>query len=254
LSVFGKYAPWYDLLYQDKDYFSETSFVEQQLRRHGSKSGTLLDLGCGTGAHATEFSRRGWNVTGVDLSEDMINQAKARLAGDTPRVTFRLGNACRPGPERDFDAVISLFHVASYQTSNADLRALLSSARAALKSDGVLLFDYWYGGAALAQGVETRVKVVERDPLRVTRIAQSTHDKSKNTVEVNYTLFCEDKSKVEIHRIDESHHMRYWFPFEIEVALKSVGLGAVGHFAWMSTDAPDSQNWGAYTVAKPTTD
>ena len=47
---------------------------------------------------------------------------------------------------------------------------------AALKPGGILFFDYWYGGAVLAQGVETRVKVIERKPLRLTRIAQSDHD------------------------------------------------------------------------------
>ena len=48
----------------------------------------------------------------------------------------------------------------------------------ALKPGGILLFDHWYGGAVLAQGVETRVKVVERPPLRVTRIVQSDHDET----------------------------------------------------------------------------
>jgi len=214
--------------------------------------GTLLDLGCGTGVHAIEFARKGWMVTGIDMSKHMIRRAEARLLKDAQPVRFRQGNVCETGPERDFDAVVALFHVASYQTTRTSLQDMFTTAHAALKPSGILLFDYWYGGAVLAEGVETRVKQVERAPLRITRIAQSTHDEASSTVVVNYTLFCEDQNKSEILRVDESHHMRYWFPFEIEAALRSAGLDVVGHFAWMSTEAPTSQNWSAYTVAKRT--
>ncbi len=75
--------------------------------------------------------------------------------------------------------MVSLFHVASYQTSRDALMAMFRTAHAALKPGGVFFFDYWYGGAVLAQGVETRVKVIEQKPLRLTRIAQSDHDERR---------------------------------------------------------------------------
>jgi SAM-dependent methyltransferase len=213
----------------------------------------LLDLGCGSGVHAREFARRGWTVTGIDLSADMIRRAEAQSGSDTQRVRFRRGDVCEAGPERDFDAVVSLFHVASYQTSRAKLTNMLSSAFTALKLGGILLFDYWYGGAVLAQGVETRVKVVERGPLRVTRIAQSDHNEANATVQVNYSLFCEDTSQSAIHRIHETHQLRYWFPFEIEALLDATGFELIGHYAWLSTHSPpNSQDWGAYSMARKT--
>jgi SAM-dependent methyltransferase len=250
LTAFGEYAPWYDLLYQDKDYAAETVFVLEQLRRNGAKSGALLDLGCGTGVHAIEFARSGWRVTGIDLSEEMIWKANARLSNDTQSVRFRQGDACQAGPERDFDAVVSLFHVASYQTSRAKLESLFVTAHTALKPNGILLFDYWYGGAVLAQGVETRIKVIERPPLRVTRIAQPDHDEADAIVQVNYTLFCEDSVRSIIKRVDEVHRLRYWFPFEIEASLRATGFEPIGHFAWLSNEQPHSKTWAAYSVAR----
>ena len=250
MTVFAHYAPWYDLLYEDKDYLAEAAFVDERLRAHGAGTGSLLDLGCGTGVHALEFARRGWTVTGIDLSDEMIVRAKARPSAGGAPVSFRQGDACEAGPERDFDAVVSLFHVASYQTGQARLESLLRTAHAALKPDGILLFDYWYGGAVLAQGVETRVKVVERGPLRVTRIAQSDHDETLATVQVNYTLFCEDNSAPSIKRVDESHRMRYWFPFEITGALKATGFEPLGHYAWPSTEPPNAATWAGYSVAR----
>lgn len=252
MSAFGQYAPWYDLLYDDKDYASEASFVEAQLLSHGARPGSLLDLGCGTGVHALEFARRGWTVTGIDMSADMIQRAGERLAGATQKATFRCGDICEAGPESDFDAVVSLFHVASYQTSRARLEAMFANANAALKAGGILLFDYWYGGAVLAQGVETRVKVVERPPLRVTRIAQSDHNETDATVQVNYTLFCENTALSTIQRVDEAHHLHYWFPFEIESSLRATGFDSIGHYAWLSSEPPVSRNWAAFSVARKT--
>jgi hypothetical protein len=127
---------------------------------------------------------------------------------------------------------------------------MLANAHTALGSGGILLFDYWYGAAVLAQGVETRVKVVEQAPLRVTRIAQPDHNEADATIQVNYTLFCEDTARAAIHRIDETHRLRYWFPFEIEALLAATGFEPIGHFAWLSTAPPNSRNWAAYSVAR----
>jgi hypothetical protein len=127
---------------------------------------------------------------------------------------------------------------------------MFRTAHAALKQDGVFFFDYWYGGAVLAQGVETRVKVIEQTPLRLTRIAQSDHDEQAATVTVNYTLFCEDTKSATIRRVDEAHHMRYWFPFEIDAALQANGFQPAAHAAWLTQDAANSKSWAAYAVAR----
>ncbi|TFW61107.1 class I SAM-dependent methyltransferase [Bradyrhizobium sp. MOS001] len=250
MSVFADYAPWYDLLYRDKDYAAEVAFVEARLCDHGIPSGKLLDLGCGTGVHAIEFARRGWNVAGVDLSADMIARANARAAQAGLRIPFRQGDACEAGPEHDCDAVVSLFHVASYQNDHDRLEALFHTAHAALRPGGVFFFDYWYGGAVLAQGVETRVKIIEQTPLRLTRIAQSEHDEQQATVLVNYTLFCEDTERSTIRRVDETHRMRYWFPFEVEASLRNSGFEQVGSHAWLSDAAPNTKDWAAYSIAR----
>ncbi|MET4387998.1 SAM-dependent methyltransferase [Bradyrhizobium sp. F1.4.3] len=250
MTVFAEYAPWYDLLYEDKSYASEVDFVETRLRNHGVASGKVLDLGCGTGLHAIEFARRGWSVAGIDLSHEMIARAKSRAEQAGLGIPFRQGDACDAGPEHGFDAVVSLFHVASYQNDRERLEQLFRTAHAALKPGGIFFFDYWYGGAVLAQGVETRVKEIQRNPLRLTRIAQSEHDEATATVFVNYTLFCEDIDRSTIRRVDETHRMRYWFPFEIETSLEASGFQPDGSYAWLSEAAPNSKTWAAYSIAR----
>ena len=56
MTVFADYARYYNVLYKDKDYAAEVSFILQCLQNTGSTPGTLLDLGCGTGRHALEMA------------------------------------------------------------------------------------------------------------------------------------------------------------------------------------------------------
>jgi ubiquinone/menaquinone biosynthesis C-methylase UbiE len=83
MSVFNLYAAYYDLLYPDKDYSAETEYVAD-LITEAAPAQTVLDLGCGTGAHAFHFARRGFTVHGVDLSAEMIERAQRRSKSSEP--------------------------------------------------------------------------------------------------------------------------------------------------------------------------
>ncbi len=83
MSVFGEYAPLYNLMYGEKGYGEEADFVLAQIRACKSPIADLLDLGCGTGTHALRFAQAGLNVLGVDLSADMLSLARRNLAAAT---------------------------------------------------------------------------------------------------------------------------------------------------------------------------
>ena len=77
MTVFGSYAQFYDILYQDKDYEAECDFLEQIFDRYApGPVRTILDLGCGTGGHTLPLARRGYEVVGVDRSEKMLAEAR----------------------------------------------------------------------------------------------------------------------------------------------------------------------------------
>lgn len=80
MTIFGDYARYYDVLYQDKDYAGEADFVLSCLVRRQGEPRTLLDLGCGTGRHGLEMARRGVSVTGVDMSATMLEMGRQALA------------------------------------------------------------------------------------------------------------------------------------------------------------------------------
>jgi len=167
--VFDAYAAYYDLLYQDKDYQTEADFVHALLAKHGVPAGgQILELGCGTGKHAECFARMGYTLHGVDMSPAMVDVANARKPADVAaKLEFAVGDVRDVWVAKQFDAVISLFHVASYQTTNADLLAMFKTAATHLKPGGVFLFDCWYGPAVLSDRPVMRVKRMQNDAVEV---------------------------------------------------------------------------------------
>ena len=76
MTVFGEYSDYYNLLYSDKNYANETQFLFDLLKKYAPRCETILDLGCGTGAHAALMAQRGCSVVGVDRSESMLAAAR----------------------------------------------------------------------------------------------------------------------------------------------------------------------------------
>lgn len=254
MTVFGDYARYYDLLYRDKDYLREAQFVHQLLQRHGVKPRSILELGCGTGAHAQLLATDGYHVHGVDVSDTMLQQARDRQARLSPeaaaRLSFSLGNIQEIRLDRAFDAVISLFHVVSYQTTNEALKATFATANAHLKSGGIFIFDVWYGPAVLRNSPTVRVKRLEDQDTLITRIAEPEMFPNRNEVEVNYQVFIKDKNSGTVAELNETHQMRYLFMPEIEQLLEDSQMELVDCREWMSDREAGFDTWGTYFIGK----
>lgn len=249
--VFDAYSRYYDLLYRDKDYAGEAAFVAGQLRRYAPGVARVLELGCGTGAHAEHLARLGFTVHGIDRSETMLARAAARRTGLPPgnavRLAFAPGDARSVRTGEAYDAVVALFHVMSYQTSEADLRAVFATAAAHLRRGGLFLLDFWYGPAVLAQRPEARVKRLEDERIRVTRSAEPAMHEDERVVDVNYAVSIQDKSTGAIQELRETHRMRYLFLPEL-AALHGAAFEERVSRAWLSDKAPDPRSWSAFQV------
>ena len=72
---FDAYSRYYDLLYRDKDYAAEVDYIDRLLQRHGVSGKDLLEFGSGTGKHGRLLAERGYRVTGIERSAEMVAQA-----------------------------------------------------------------------------------------------------------------------------------------------------------------------------------
>lgn len=255
MSVFGRYSRYYDLLYRDKDYQGETDFVHGVLTRHVRAGGNLLELGCGTGRHAALLAGKGYAVHGVDRSTEMLKAAQQRAA-QMPKLAsppvFSQGDVRDLRLGKTFDAVVALFHVASYQTANDDLLAMFTTAATHLKPGGVFFFDYWYGPAVLTDRPAPRHKHMQSDEIEVERRATPQLDAVRSVVEVHYHVTIRDRATGIADELRETHSMRYLFTPEIELLAKLSGLRAVESFEWMSGRPLDFTTWnGCSVLTKP---
>lgn len=249
--VFDAYARYYDLLYRDKDYSAEAEYVASHIRKQVPQAKRILELGCGTGAHAEQLARMGYTVDGVDLSNAMLARAEARKATLPSELAARL-SFC-PGDVRTvrknvtYDAVISLFHVISYQTTNEDLKAAFETAASHLRPGGLFLFDFWYGPAVLIQKPEVRIRRFYDGEIKVTRVAEPALDVNRNMVEVSYTLFIEALATGTVVQVREVHQMRYLFLPEL-VQYWGGRFEEFSNHAWRSDSPLSAQSWAGFQV------
>jgi len=248
-TVFGSgYANAYDRLYADKDYNAECDLIERVIREYGLKpTRSILDLGCGTGNHSLPLAERGYEVVGVDRSEDMLGQLRSKTLSNA---TFRSGDIRTIHLERTFDCALMMFAVLGYQLESGDVLAALGNARRHLRSDGILIFDVWYGPAVLHVRPSDRVKVIPTPEGQIVRVASGKIDGLRQVCTVDYKVWQIQRDRV-VGRVEESHQMRYFFPMEIGLLLKSTGFTALrlGAFPEVAHD-PDENTWNIVVVAK----
>ena len=251
MSQFGQlYANYYDLMYADKNYMDEVRYVEIFIKKHCPSARALLDIGCGTGRHAEIFADMGYDVLGFDCSLDMLKKAETRRTGKESRLVFASADVSSFRLDKKFDVAVSLFHVFSYLNSNQDLVGALTSVKNHLNPKGILIFDFWYGPAVLSDPPVTRVRRLENDTLKVTRIAEPKMNAQLNKVDVHYDIFLEDKTSGVIFEQKEKHPMRYYFDPELEFALAIAGFKLLEKRAWLSNDAPGYDSWNVMWVVQ----
>ena len=251
MSVFNEYARYYDLLYRDKDYGAETDYIHNLIQKQNPGCRTILNLGCGSGRHDRCLAERGYAVTGVDLSEEMLTAARCAAAGNDS-LHYVQGDARSVRLEETFDVVISLFHVMSYQTTNQDLLAAFTTAYSHLKPGGTFIFDCWYGPGVLTDPPVVRVKELGDAAITLTRIAQPVMHPNENVVDVNYRIFLRDRNSDSVREINESHRMRYLFCPEVAMMLAAAGFEPQTAEEWLTSAPLTLSSWSAlFTARKP---
>ena len=261
MTVFEGYARYYDLLYGDKDYRAEVTYLEGLIERfgvseprEGGADKRLLELGCGTGNHGTIFVEDGFSVCGVDFSEEMLSGARKRIEGLPEGVARKIkvshGDVRTVRLDERFDYITCPFHVINYQTTDSDLKELLETAAFHLEEGGLFIFDCWYGPAVESDRPELRVKRVEDKEYRITRIAEPEMDAAARRVDVRYELFITEKESGEIESLKEIHPMRYLFPDEVEEFLKGGGFELLHSEEWLTGKVPGIDTWSVTFVAR----
>lgn len=252
MNVFQDYAYYYNLIYRDKDYKTEAETVHGILKKYNPQLKNIINLGCGTGRHDIELEKLGYHCKGIDISPLMIKIARNNVVQNGSTIKFEEGDVRNYTTQEKYDAVISLFHVMSYQNTNRDILSAFKTARNLLGETGneYFLFDVWYGPGVLSEKPSVRVKEIEDEENRLIRIAQPTMYDKRNVVDVNYEILVIHKQTNIVETIKEVHSMRYFFKPELELLLTETGFELIDTIDSRTLGETDYNSWTSYFIAR----
>ncbi len=136
--MYGRFAELYDSLMFDVDYKKMAQFIKNVLKNHNITDGLILDLACGTGVLTRLLAKEGFDMTGVDLSGEMLSIAREKsdlgiLYLEQDMTEFELYGTMR--------AICCSMDGFNYLTDPSELLRTLKLCHNYLDSDGVLIFD-----------------------------------------------------------------------------------------------------------------
>jgi SAM-dependent methyltransferase len=212
---FEKYAKYYDALNAGKNYQSEIDYIHNLIQIKVPGARKILEIGCGTGKHASLLSNFGYEITCIDISGYMISIAK-EANKNNPLLNFYHSDILDFKTEIKFDVVISLFHVVSYFTENSYILNAFRKVNTLINIGGYFIFDCWDGNGVLKDLPEIRYREFATQEILIHRISTPYIDFNKNIVDVNFKLKAIEDNDT-INEFEENHKMRYFFPVEINL-------------------------------------
>jgi len=242
---FRKYAKYYDLIYKDKDYQKEVDFIENVFKTI-CKPKTILEVGCGTGSYTKILLKKGYDVTAVDISDNMLKIAREKCAGK-----FLKGDIRTVSINNKFDACIAMFAVMGYITKNSDIINVLNNIRRHLKPNGLFIFDIWNGLGVMKILPEQRIKKVENDKIKIIRFAVPNLRTFDHICEINYKLLILNKKNNMYTEINEKHIVRFYFPQEVVHYLKDAGFEILNICPFLDLNGKVDENvWSMCVIAR----
>lgn len=227
--------PWYDewfgsdaynLVYAHRDEAEAERLIDLVEREvDPAPDAHILDVGCGRGRHARILARRGYDVTGIDLSASSIVEAREWAAQDGLDITFVQGDMREPYCEGCADGVVNLFTSFGYFETDAKNRRALHAMATALPPDGWLLQDYLNAPQVRATLEPESVDTVDGVTIRQRRWIEDSRINKKITLEWNDTK-------------DTFHEsVRLYTREDLEEMYEAAGLTPVGAFGTYDGDA-----------------
>jgi len=224
---------WYEELFEnygktyDKESFTqgtigECYFIEQEL--NFNKSLKILDVGCGTGRHSIELSKRGYSVTGIDLSESQLAQARAKAIKENLNIDFQKHDARNLPFNKEFDAAIMLceggFPLMETDEMNFEI---LKNVTKSLKDKSKFIFTTLNGLFPLYHSVE---KFCAANSVGDNATYRSNTFDLMTFRDHNITEIVDDSGIKKTLDCNE----RYYVPSEISWLLKSLGYKNIDIF------------------------
>lgn len=246
--IYANFAAVYDRLMQDVPYDRWVENLEELFRRFGIAGKRVLDLGCGTGNVAIPLAKKGYQVTALDLSPEMLDLAehKAREAG--VKITFTCQDMRELDIPGEIDLVISMCDSMNYLLTAGELQQVLAKAAGVLRDGGWLVFDL--NSAYKIERIfgDNTYTLLDED---VAYIWENDYDPPERICNMQLTFFVQ-KANGLYERFAEHHRERAYTVDEVHQALKAAGFRPAGVLAEDNLAPPGPETERVYFIAQKT--
>lgn len=221
-SLFENYGLKYDNENFTQGTLGECDFIESEIAFEKRKR--ILDIGCGTGRHSIELTKRGYHMTGIDLSDSLLKRAREKAAEQNLVIDFQKHDARQLPFNQEFDAVIMLCEGAFSLMETDEMNfQILQKAANALKPGGKLIFTTLNGLFPLFHSVKDFLDS-----------AKEEGNASTDSISFDLMTFRESSltSVEDDNGIKKDLHCneRYYVPSEITWLLKTLNFKSIDIF------------------------
>lgn len=225
---FTRVARYYDTLMKNIEYREWVDYAVKLFEHFGHKPERILDMACGTGSATLELARRGYEVTALDSSSQMLETFRQKHGSHRIRIMksdMRKFKLARP-----VDAVTCFFDSVNYLTEEHDLVRCFESVYNALDHSGLFVFDMnTIYGLEKVWGTNTLIREIDN----IYSVWKSIYDASRHTSTLYLTMFVKNGKSYE--RVQEVHQERAYPMTQIQTLLGEAGFSRTEIFAHMTT-------------------
>lgn len=218
------------------------------LQKTGWIGRRILDLGCGTGVSLEFFSGQRMMMTGVDVSEGMIDVSRQRLEAASVDATLVCEDVRRYMPvEKAFDLVISIGDVMNYISSVRDLEGIFQRVNYGLEMGRTFLFDLRTLRSLAEDFGQKTQELVNKEDLYV--VVRNRYDYETQTLAQHFTFFYQDEEQPNYIRAEENHILR-GYPFRAVTTMLARAGFEVKHALDLNLNAfdPDKDPHGRVVI------
>lgn len=248
MEAYTSFAEVYDQFMDNVPYREWADFLQEILQKEGISDGLVLDLGCGTGSMTEELAGRGYDMIGVDNSEDMLEIAMEKRQESGHDILYLLQDMQEFELYGTVRAVVSVCDSVNYVTEKEELEQVFRLVNNYLDPGGIFVFDF-----------NTEYKY--REVLGDRTIAENREDSSfiwdnyyyeeEHMNEYELTLFIQETDQKELyHKYQETHFQRAYTLEEIRELLEKSGLRFVAAYEDYTKEAPGKGSERICVVAR----
>ncbi len=226
---FGPVAPFYDDLMKGVPYAMWTSYYLLLLAHQDAHPKTMLDVACGTGTMCEMLTAQGFRVTGIDLSEAMIEEAKRKAAKKKLAIDYLVADASTFKLGRRFDAALSFFDSLNNILDPADLQSAFCRVAEHLEPGGSWIFDL---NTAYAFDMDLFDQENLRANAKLRYLWKGDWNPQTRIITVDMLFW---RGEEEFHEV---HRQRAYEEDEVREMLKKAGFGDIHSFHSYTLNPP----------------